>query len=118
MKNINLKPITLILSIALIIVLMAAKLPENSKQYDYVSIVQGEKDLRITTGSKFESISIKNEKEKTQDFSPLFAKINEFEALGYEVTENTVFAGAYSNPSAFSSIATSYVNYVLMRKAK
>lgn len=118
MKNLNLKPITLILSLALIIVLMAAKFPENVKQYDYVSIVQGDKDLRVTIGSKFEKISIKNEKENPQDFSPLFAKINEFEALGYEVTDNTVIAGTYSNPSVFLSVATGYVNFVLMRKAK
>lgn len=113
MKNLNLKPITLILSIALIIVLMAAKFPENSKQYDYVSIVQGSyNDLIVTQSTKCEIINIKDKKEKYwEDFRPLFEKINEFEALGFEVLENNCFgAGGGGNIAA--------QNYVLMRKAK
>lgn len=113
----NLKPITLILAIALVTVLMAAKFPENNKQYEYVSIVQSNNDLSVAiSNAKFETINVKDKKEKSwsagiSDFRPLFEKINEFEALGYEVIENNMF-GAGGGGNSFP------MNYILMRKAK
>ncbi|MDO7847414.1 hypothetical protein Q5H92_13675 [Hymenobacter sp. M29] len=91
--------------------IIAAKTPTDSKQYLYISIVQVDNELMITNESgKFESVSVKATKEKNDyHFAPLFAKINAYEAQGYEVFQNNVFTiGQGTIPR----------NYVLMRKAK
>lgn len=107
MKNLNLKTITLILAVILITVLMAAKIPETNKQYEYVSLVQDPGTLRITIGSsKYETIDIRDKIEKWGDYKLLFQKVDEFQALGYEVVENNVF------------VTTTWSNYILMRRAK
>jgi hypothetical protein len=105
-------PKLLILLLALLIggSIIAAKAPAEHKQYDYVTIVQIFDDLHITNGPNFETVSLKGNKRRSiYQFSSLFAKVNEFEAQGYEVLQNSVYtAGDGTYPR----------NYVLMRKPK
>jgi hypothetical protein len=90
--------------------LLAAKAPAEPKQYSYVSLLQINNYLYISNGAAFEEISVKGKKNKIDfDFAPLFEKVNEFEAQGYELMQNTVHS-----PEVQASIR----NYVLMRRPK
>lgn len=86
----------------------AAKSPAESKQYDYVTVVQHGNRLSVTSGAeKFEELEVAQAGKKDFfNFSPLLKKISELESQGYELVEND-----YSASQIFT-------NYVLLRKPK
>jgi hypothetical protein len=90
---------------------LAAKAPMAAKQYDYVTITQTGEFLKIaSTPDHFEQSRTKLDKSGYYgNFSPLFAKVNEYEAQGYELVEN--------NTLAIGSTGD-LINYVMLRRPK
>jgi hypothetical protein len=92
--------------------IVAAKSPADSKQYDYVAIEKTGYSLYITEGNeKFEEMKLKDEFKDRQHYGPLFKRINEYEAKGYEVYSTDLVGYSSSNGTVVS-------NYVLMRKPR
>jgi hypothetical protein len=90
--------------------LIAAKEPTGPKQYDYVSLVQQYNIVYVTQGTaKFERTKVDSEGgSKSYNLEPLFVKVGEFEAQGYELVNSNIFA---------ESAGQSY-SYVLLRRPK
>jgi hypothetical protein len=66
--------------------LIAAKLPVDGKNYDYVMVEKRGNFLFVSEGvGKFEERKVKDETKDYHDVGPLFKAVNEFEARGYEV---------------------------------
>ena len=88
--------------------IVAAKSPADSKQYDYVAVVQHLSKLSVTTGpDKFEEVEVKQAGKKDYlNFSPLLKKVSELESQGYELVENDYGGSQQLN------------NYMLLRKPK
>jgi hypothetical protein len=90
---------------------LAAKAPMATKQYDYVTITQVGDELRIASApNHYEELRDKTVKDGSYgNFSPLLTKVNEYEAQGYELVENTAMSRGDSGL---------LVNYVLLRRPK
>ena len=89
-------PKLLVLLLALLITggIIAAKAPAIPKQYDYISVVLYDNELRISTGAdKFEMVNTKPAgKDRDYNLTPLLGKMAELEAQGYELVESQAFA--------------------------
>jgi hypothetical protein len=103
--------LTLVAGLLICYCFLAAKGPTAAKQYDYVTIVQEGEFLRISsTPDHFEQPRTKmNINGYRGNFSLLFTKVNEYEAQGYELVENTALALGSEN---------NLVNYVMLRRPK
>jgi hypothetical protein len=92
--------------------LIAANAPTAGKQYDYVSIVQRADELQISNSqAAYQEIKTTEDRVKAREsnYTALFRKMNEFEAQGYELVENTVYTlGEGAIPR----------NYILMRRPR
>jgi hypothetical protein len=103
--------LTLLTGLLICYCFMAAKAPAAVKQYDYVTITQAGEFLKISsTPDHFEQSRIKLDKSGYYgNFSPLFAKVNEYEAQGYELVENNALG---------IGTTSDLVNYVMLRRPK
>jgi len=100
----------LLLAVLLVGGLIAAKSPAEPKQYEYVTLLQEYDRLLVSTSAgKYESTDTKMKMSTRGNYIPLFAKVAELEAQGYELVENN-FAAA--GPGGYP------LNYVLLRKLK
>jgi hypothetical protein len=98
---------TFIILAAVIVIgafMLSAKTQSESKQYEYVSIVMGSNTMAITQGAtQYEEIDLRSLKKANYNYGPLFQKINELEAKGFEMCGNSA---ALAGP------------VILMRKSK
>jgi hypothetical protein len=103
--------LTLLLGLAVCYGFMAAKAPLAGKQYDYVTLIQSNNELQISTPpDKYEKINLKlSTNVYESNYGPLFAKVNELEAQGYELVNSNVFARGGDVVSR---------NYVLLRRPR
>ena len=103
--------LTLLAGLLICCCFIAAKAPLTTKQYDYVTITQLGEELRIaSTPDHYEVLRDKKVRDGYfGNFSQLFAKVNEYEAQGYELVSNTT--SGYGAGNALS-------NYVMLRRAK
>lgn len=90
---------------------LAAKSPTAPKQYEYLTITQMGDEIDISSPpDRFEQSRHKLTKNGYNgNFSLLFAKVNEFEAQGYELVENTALSSGGSGV---------LLNYVMLRRLK
>lgn len=74
--------------------IIAAKAPAEPLQYQYVSLVQENNIVYVTQGTtKYERTKVHPEGGiKLYNLEPLFIKVGEFEAQGYELVTSNVFA--------------------------
>ena len=103
--------LTLFFSLLACYAFVAARAPLAGKQYDYVTLVQRGEYLKISsTPDHFEEQRIKLDKSGYEgNFNPLFAKVNEYEAQGYELVENT---GLTFGPGG------AFASYVMLRRPR
>jgi hypothetical protein len=103
--------LTLLAGLLICYCFLAAKAPMAAKQYDYVTITQVGDELRIASApNHYEVLRDKTIKDGYNgNFSPLLTMVNEYEAQGYELFENTM--SSYGATGALH-------NYVLLRRPK
>jgi hypothetical protein len=103
--------LTLLAGLLICYCFLAAKAPMAAKQYDYVTITQAGEELRIASApDHYEVLRDKTVKSGYYgNFSPLLTKVNEYEAQGYELFENTA--------NSFGASGALY-NYVMLRRPK
>lgn len=103
--------LTLLAGLLICYCFLAAKAPIATKQYEYVTITQTGDFLRIASApDHYEELRDKTVKDSySGNFSRLLAKVNEYEAQGYELVENTAMSRGDSGL---------LVNYVLLRRPK
>jgi hypothetical protein len=103
--------LTLLAGLLICYCFMAAKAPMAAKQYDYVTITQVGDVLRIASApDHYDELRDKTVKDGYYgNFSRLLAKVNEYEAQGYELVENMALSRGDSG---------ALNNYVLMRRPK
>jgi hypothetical protein len=90
---------------------IAAKAPAAATQYDFISVVQVDDHLEISsTSAKFEDVKFKKDtRGLDNNFTALLSKVSELQGQGYELVGNSVF-GLGSNYAAR--------NYMLLRRPK
>lgn len=101
--------LTLLLGLLVCYGFLAATSPVTPKQYEYLTITQAGDELDISSPpDHFEQTRHKLMKNGYNgNFSVLFAKVNEYEAQGYELVENTALASPVG-----------LANYVMLRRLK
>jgi hypothetical protein len=103
--------LTLLLGLLICYSFLAATSPAATKQYEYLTITQSGDELDISSPpDHFEQTRHKLTKNGYNgNFSLLFAKVNEYEAQGYELVENTALSSGASG---------ALLNYVMLRRLK
>jgi hypothetical protein len=93
--------------------IVAAKAPAEGKQYDYVTIEKIGYVLYLSEGNdKYEEIKIKEEsKDERRHYGPLYKRVNEFEARGYEVYNTNTIGYSTAHGTTMGTI-------VLLRKPR